>query len=80
MLRGEALAPRALFWRDADEKAVRRGAWKLVASRDKTELFNLTEDLGEQRDLAAVQPELHSQLLAELAAWEQDVGTRGARR
>ncbi len=35
----------------------------------RTELFNLAEDLGEQRDLAATMPEKVAELMADLQAW-----------
>jgi arylsulfatase A-like enzyme len=80
LLRDEPLAPRALFWRDADEKAVRNGPWKLVTRATRTELFNLGDDIGEQRDLSAARPERVRQLQGELAAWELQVGRRGRPR
>ena len=58
-----------LFWRYGPQLAIRRGDWKLVkagsgAARDLTgaattdgaKLFNLRDDLAEQRDLAAAEP------------------------
>ncbi len=65
----------ALYWRFGPQKAVRRGAWKLVDWRDfdkKQEsgwqLYDLASDAGEQHDLATSQP----QLVAELSRdWEQ---------
>lgn len=80
LLRGKSLAPRTLFWRDADEKAARNGPWKLVTRATRAELFNLADDIGEQRDLAAARPEMLRQLQGELAAWENDVATSPLRR
>jgi arylsulfatase A-like enzyme len=77
LLRGEALPGRALFWRDADEKAVRRGSWKLVSRADSRELFDLAGDPGEARDVATARPEIVEQLQRELAAWERDVAPSG---
>lgn len=64
----------ALAWRFGPQKAIRRGSWKLVDSRDmeaKTQsgwqLYNLSNDIGETKNLAAEKPEL----VAELAkAWD----------
>ncbi|MFM1746877.1 MAG: hypothetical protein RLZZ188_543 [Verrucomicrobiota bacterium] len=76
LLRGENLPERTLFWRDADEQAVRAGPWKLVVSAAGTALFDLERDPGEARNLAPAQPERVSKLQARLAAWEADVGPR----
>jgi arylsulfatase A-like enzyme len=76
-LAGEkASAPHeALYWRFGPQKAVRRGAWKLVDWRDFGEkrnsgwqLYDLSKDIGEQRDLADANP----QVVAELSrSWDQ---------
>ncbi|MSU22424.1 MAG: alpha/beta fold hydrolase [Opitutus sp.] len=76
LLRGEPLAPRTLFWRDADEKAVRRGPWKLVVRDTAAALYNLDTDPAERLDLAAKQPARLRELESGLAAWERDVGPR----
>ena len=73
LLRGERLAERAIFWRDADQKAARRGPWKLVVHGAAAELFDLRDDIGERQDLAAARPDLVRQLRSELANWERDV-------
>jgi arylsulfatase A-like enzyme len=75
LLRDRTLPERTLFWRTPDAKAVRRGPWKLVIAGGKTGLFDLGSDLGEQRDLAAVEPQRVRDLQAELAAWEADVAS-----
>jgi arylsulfatase A-like enzyme len=70
--KSDALPHEYLFWRFGEQMAVRSGDWKLVRpSLGKGEyeaiataplLFNLKEDLGEQHDLAAQQPEKVRQL------------------
>lgn len=75
LLRGESLRERTVFWRDADEKAARRGPWKLVV-RDTAALYHLGADPAEHRDVAAEQPARASELVAALAGWERDVGPR----
>jgi arylsulfatase A-like enzyme len=65
----------ALYWRFGPQKAVRRGAWKLVDWRDFGEkrnsgwqLYDLSKDIGEQHDLAVAKP----QVVAELSrSWDQ---------
>jgi arylsulfatase A len=80
LFRGEPLPGRTLFWRTETEKAVRRGPWKLVLARERTELFDLAADPGEMRDLAAAQPAVARELREQLAHWERDVGVSRARR
>lgn len=68
----------ALYWRFGSQMAVRQGDWKLVRpSRGAKEyediarepmLFNLADDLGEQRDLAAANPEKVRQMQS---AWDE---------
>jgi arylsulfatase A-like enzyme len=76
-LRGEAKEPPhdSLYWRFGPQKAIRRGQWKLVDWRDHNakrnsgwQLFDLSSDMGEQRDQAGKQPQLVAQLSHD---WEQ---------
>ncbi|MBN2316099.1 MAG: sulfatase-like hydrolase/transferase, partial [Sedimentisphaerales bacterium] len=67
------LPERTLFWRHANQKAVRQGAWKLRIQGTKVELYDLTEDLGEKRDLAKIKPERTKMLEDKLSNWERDV-------
>ncbi len=58
-----------LFWRLNQRAALRLGDWKLVRNpRGKAgsdwELYNLADDIGEERDLAALKPAQHKALLA----------------
>jgi arylsulfatase A-like enzyme len=64
-----------LYWRFGPQAAVRRGNWKLVRWRDFDarvtsgwELYDLAQDPGEQRNLAAQRPELVQELGV---AWER---------
>ena len=54
----DALPARPLFWRFGVQYAVRQGNWKLVkaAADMQPALFNLADDPGEKRDLAASEP------------------------
>jgi arylsulfatase A-like enzyme len=84
VLRGGELPERALFWHyphygnqgGAPAAAIRRGNWKLIEwfEDNQVELFNLAEDVGEQKDLASAQPERVARLRAELQAWHKQVG------
>jgi arylsulfatase A-like enzyme len=70
---GQPLPDRTLFWRARSQAAVRSGAWKLYRNGKRTELYNLNDDLGEQRDLAEEQPDLVKRLNASWTRWETDV-------
>jgi arylsulfatase A-like enzyme len=85
ILRG-AGAPRrdALFWHyphysnqgGVPSGAIRRGDYKLVEFYEdsRAELFNLAEDLGERRNLAAREPGRAKELRALLTEWRTAVG------
>lgn len=86
LLKGGALAERALFWHyphygnqgGAPSAAVRRGDWKLIEWQEngRVELFNLAQDIGEQTNLAEKEPQRVAGLRAELAAWQKQVGAK----
>jgi arylsulfatase B len=64
---------RTFFWRVGDRAALRQGDWKIVRHPARGQplrwqLFDLSSDVGETRDLASVEPERLAQLAAE---WEQ---------
>lgn len=64
----------ALFWRLGEQWAVRKGDWKLVASRidgPQPRLFNLSEDIGEANNLAAKHPEKVAELRKEWETWNE---------
>lgn len=72
-LSGEkAEAPhQALFWRFGKQRAVRSGDWKLLDTGEGVKLYNLKDDIGEQKDLAAAQPEKLKELEAAYAEWNK---------
>ena len=55
--------------RNLPMSAIREGDWKLVESQGAAQLFNLRDDLGERRDVAAAQPETAARLRAALGKW-----------
>jgi arylsulfatase A-like enzyme len=75
---------RDLFWhfpcyagRGAPSGSLRAGRWKLIEffeSPNRPELYDLAEDPGEQRNLAAEQPERTRELLARLKQWQETTG------
>jgi arylsulfatase A-like enzyme len=74
LLRSAPLPERPLFWRIRGTKAARLGPWKLVASRGAApELYDLSADPGESRDLAAAEPARVRALAASLSAWENSM-------
>jgi arylsulfatase A len=58
--------------------AIRAGDFKLIEFFDdlRVELYNLREDIGEQRNLAAQMPAKADELRARLHAWRKDVGAQ----
>ncbi len=77
-LKGEASGlPHAnLFWRTGGGQsyAVRSGDWKLVRNgKQPDELYDLSADIAEAKNLLASRPEVAARLSAELAAWNQQL-------
>jgi len=63
-----------LFWRAFDQGtlATRRGDSKTINSRvDGDHLYNLAEDLSEQKNLRKANPKQYQQQLKEVKAWEK---------
>ena len=74
------LPHRTFFWRQhglTGQKAIRDGEWKLVLERNSTngqpELYHLTEDTAESKNLAADHPEKVDALLRKLEKWESQL-------
>ena len=67
------LPKRTLFWRYKKQKAVRKGPWKLLVQNDNVKLYNLSDDIGEQKNLADAKPAIARELQGKLATWEQEV-------
>jgi len=57
---------------------IRRGDWKLIRfyESDREELYNLADDIGERRDLAAAEPKLRRDLSKRLDSWLKQVGAQ----
>lgn len=76
-----------LYWRMGNMMAIRRGAWKLVKTREgrldtdvnalsdlsDATLYNLSADIGEQNDLAAQQPAKVKELTTAWRQWNQQL-------
>jgi arylsulfatase A-like enzyme len=64
-----------LFWRTQGPKgnhAVRKGPWKFVQkANSKPELYDLSTDIAESKDLADVKTAMVSEFLTAIAEWEK---------
>ena len=67
------LPERMLFWRARSRSSVRSGPWKLHRDGNKTELYHLDDDPGEQRNLLSQHPELVKRFAEAWIRWEADV-------
>jgi arylsulfatase A-like enzyme len=75
-LKGEAkTSPHpSLYWRFGAQHAIRQGQYKLLKLRDGEEhLFDLSQDVGEQKDLLASHPEVADRLRQEYARWNAEL-------
>ena len=59
----------SLFWSNGPNIAVRSGDWKLVQSHEHVWLFDLSEDLGEQNNLAPSRPHKVERLQQAYRQW-----------
>ncbi|HEY3393644.1 MAG TPA: sulfatase, partial [Lacipirellulaceae bacterium] len=64
------------MWRTTPCGAVRSGDWKLMEFFEdgRLELYNLKDDIAEQRNLAAQQPETTREMHDKLLAWRNGIG------
>ena len=72
----ETLDPphQTLFWRFGEQRAMRKGDWKLVHVGDTApQLYDLAKDIGESTDLATREPGVVRDLSAALADWESQL-------
>ncbi|MFM7804618.1 MAG: sulfatase, partial [Verrucomicrobiota bacterium] len=89
LFEGKSLAARPLFWHQPHYMnqggrpagAVREGDWKLLEHYEdgRLELFRLSDDPGETRDLAAAEPDRVAALRGRLEAWRRSVGAEPLR-
>lgn len=72
LLEGHAPESRTLYWRMRGRAAARRGQWKLIRNLNSTlELYNLSQDIGETKDLSQLHPEVVRELDSGLSGWER---------
>lgn len=67
--------PRALLWKLANRGAIREGRFKLITgdTNAKPELYDLEDDRGETRNLAADEPEVVRRLHQTWKAWNAEM-------
>ncbi len=86
LLKGGTIEERDLFWHyphyaphgRGPSSWMRSGDWKLIHYWEdgRDALYNLAEDVGEQNDLAAKNPEKAKELRSRLDRWLADVGAK----
>ena len=83
IIQGKSPDHQFLFWEFNEERAVRKGDWKLILNPvqfpgdpapDKIWLSNLEADPGEKKNLAPQYPGRVKELLEALRQWEKQVG------
>jgi arylsulfatase A-like enzyme len=70
---GQALPARKTYWATRKQSVVRDGKWKLLVEKKSKQLFDLSTDLSEKKDLAASNPELVDRLSKSLSTWGAEV-------
>jgi arylsulfatase A-like enzyme len=85
LLRGEEFQRGPIFWHyphysnqgGTPSAGMREGRWKVIYpfETERTQLYDLTEDIGETTDLATREPATAARLTATLLAWLDTVQT-----
>lgn len=65
-------------WRTTPVGLIQEGDWKLMEFFEdgRLELYNLAEDIGETKNLAASNPDKTTELHAKMKAWREEVGAK----
>jgi arylsulfatase A-like enzyme len=66
------LPERPLFWRIGKKNALRLGDWKLIRDGKEWQLYDLTHDISETRNLAIQEPALVQQMSALWDKWNAE--------
>jgi arylsulfatase A-like enzyme len=62
-----------LYWRMGASAAVRHGNYKLFRRGQETMLFDLSNDIHEDNNLAASHPQMSAHLLSMLVSWSSEM-------
>lgn len=74
VLRGKEPSPRQdMFWQRRLDKAARVGHWKWLDSAKGKGLYDLSNDIGETKDLSEEKPEVFQMIQARFAAWRKEM-------
>ena len=74
VLRGKEPSPRQdMFWQRRLDKAARVGHWKWLDSAKGKGLYDLSNDIGETKDLSEEKPEVLQMMQARFAAWRKEM-------
>ena len=74
VLRGKEPSPRQdMFWQRRLDKAARVGHWKWLDSAKGKGLYDLSNDIGETKDLSEEKPEVFQMMQARFAAWRTEM-------
>jgi arylsulfatase A len=74
VLQGRQKSPRReIFWQSRHSRAARVGTMKWVEAPSYSGLFDLNSDPGEQRDLAAEQPDRLAEVRGRWEAWRREM-------
>lgn len=86
LLKGEPLAERPLYWHyphygnqgGRPISIIRKGDWKLIHfwEDNRNELYNLTNDIHEDNNLAGTEEQLTNEMYTQLTAWLKEVNAQ----
>ncbi len=86
LLKGRSIAPRDLFWHyphygnqgGEPSTIIRSDDWKLIHYWEdgRDELYDLSREVGEQRDLSDTKPQVRASLRKKLDKWIEQTGAR----
>jgi arylsulfatase A-like enzyme len=80
ILQGQSRSTRQdMFWQRRNARAARVAYWKWIDNESGGQLFNLAEDLGEQRDLSSTHAEVMTMIRTRFDAWRQAMDESPAR-
>jgi len=75
LLEHDTMGEKTVFWRFKGESSVRKGPWKLLALKDSTCLFNLSDDPSESMNIIQQNKSISDSLHRMLEAWEKEMNT-----